>query len=100
MANTHGDAYDSHNDLSWLTQEPSQKPKKVKIRKATEIQHLSENVQSNFEDFVFNIGLDTQNSDTQSDYDITEFPSPGPILEDSTVASSKLSNVHNSQVGF
>ena len=100
MANAHGDAYDSDNDLSWLTQESSQKPKKVKIRKATEIEHLSGHVQSNFDDFVFNIRLDMQNSDTESDYDITEFPSPEPILEDSTMTSSKASNVHNSQVGF
>ena len=100
MANTHGDAYDSDNDLSWLTQEPSQKPKKIKIRKTTKIEHLSGNLQLNFEDFVFNIGLDMQNSDAESDYDITEFPSPEPILEDSTMASPKASNVHIYQVGF
>ena len=100
MADAHGDASETDNDLSWLTQEPSQKPKKIKIRKASEIQHLSGNVKLNFEDFVFNIGLDVQISDSDSNYEITEFPSPEPILEDSTVASSKPSNVHNSQVGF
>ena len=58
MADTCGSTSDSDNDLSWLTQEPSQKPKKIKIRKATDIQHLSGNVRSNFDDFVFNIGLE------------------------------------------
>ena len=80
MANSHGGTSDSDNDLSWLTQEPSQKPKKIKLKKASEIKYLSGNVRSNFEDFVFNIGLDMQVSDIDSDYEITEFPSPGSIL--------------------
>ena len=88
MADAHGGAYDSDNDLSWLTQEPSQKPKEIVLKKVSEIEHLSGNVRSNFEDFVFNIGLDTQASDTDSDYEITEFPSPEPILEEIDVASS------------
>ena len=66
MVDAHGGASDSNNDLPWLTQVPSQKAKKIKIRKATEIKHLSGNVKSNFDDFVFNIGLDTQASDTDT----------------------------------
>ena len=66
MADASSNSTNSDNDLSWLTQEPSQKPKKIKIRNVSEIQHLSGDVKSNFEDFVFNIGLDMQASDSDS----------------------------------
>ena len=39
MADAHGGTSYSDNDLSCLTQEPSQKPKRIKIRKASEIEH-------------------------------------------------------------
>ena len=58
MANTSSNATDSNNGLSWLTQELLQKRKKIKIRKVSEIQYLSGSVKSNFNDFVFNIGMD------------------------------------------
>ena len=41
-----------------------------------------------------------QASDSDSNYEISEFPSPQPNLEEISVESSQPSNIHNSQVGF
>ena len=92
------------NDLSWLKQEPSQPAKKKKyifhLKKASDLIHSSGNALSDFDNAVFQIGVDTQKLDSDSDVEISEFPSPEPKIHISDDDIPTTSSVHDSQVNM
>ena len=77
------------------------KKKKIfHLKKASDLIHSSGNALSDFDNTVFQIGVDTQKSDLDSDVKITEFPSPEPEIHISDDEIPTSSTVHDSRVNM
>ena len=70
------------------------------MKNASDLIQSSGNVLSDFDNAVFKIGLETQKSDSDSDIEITEFPSSEPEIEifDDDIPTSLT--IHDSQVNM